>query len=105
MAVLDLPDQCARVAFPVTGRLPGTIKPVHAAKGVVLARAVAGFQVSEGIVATDPDTIFFLDALLPIEVSPGEVTGEHRRDLIGIDIQAVFDLVGATEGAGGDGID
>jgi hypothetical protein len=85
--------------------LPAAEQAVHAAESVVRAGAVAGAEVGEGIVAAEADAVFLLHAVFPVEIAAGEAAGEQRRDLVGIDVQAVFDLLGAGEGADRAGLD
>ena len=102
MTVLDLPDQCTGVALAVAVSFPATEQSVHSAKGIIAAGAVTRLQVGEGVVTTKTDAVLLADVVLPVEVTAREVAGEHRRDQVGIDMQAVLDLFGAGE-AGGSG--
>jgi len=100
VAVFDFPDQRPRVSPVIGSRFPGTEQPVHSAESAILTEAFAGAQPGKGIVTAKPNTVFFIDAVLPVKVTAGEVAGEQWRNQVGVDVQAVFDLLwpGQREG-------
>jgi hypothetical protein len=99
MAVFHLPDQGAGVALAVGGRLPAAEQAVHAAEGVIGTGRFAGLEVGDGVVTAQADAVLFFDFVLPIEIAAGEIARKQRRDLVGIDVQAVFDLLRTRESA------
>jgi hypothetical protein len=96
-AVLDLPDECARVVSAPVDEVPGAEEPVHAGAREVVPGALVGEERLGAVVPAEVDPGLLLDPGLPVAVGPKDVQIDERLLLPLVFLELVLDGIRAAE--------